>query len=190
MLLDVKRTNGEALICLASSKGKMVKFNEADVRPIGRTAAGVKGMDLSDGSSVIGLTTSLEGENILVVTLYGYGKMSPLDDYRESHRGTKGVITLNVTSKNGRIVAMRAVKGDEDLMMITNGGTVIRMPLEQIKIVGRNTQGVKVIRLDDEKQRVSSITIIPHEDISGEEEVAKSDDKEVTEEAKTPAENE
>ena len=85
---------------------------------------------------------------------------------------------------------MRAVKGDEDLMMITNGGTVIRMPLEQIKIVGRNTQGVKVIRLDDEKQRVSSITIIPHEDISGEEEVAKSDDKEVTEEAKTPAENE
>ena len=190
MLLDVKRTNGEALICLASSKGKMVKFNEADVRPIGRTAAGVKGMDLSDGSSVIGLTTSLEGENILVVTLYGYGKMSPLDDYRESHRGTKGVITLNVTSKNGRIVAMRAVKGDEDLMMITNGGTVIRMPLEQIKIVGRNTQGVKVIRLDDEKQRVSSITIIPHEDISGEEEVAKSDNEEVTEEAKTPAENE
>ena len=190
MLLDVKRTNGEALICLASSKGKMVKFNEADVRPIGRTAAGVKGMDLSDGSSVIGLTTSLEGENILVVTLYGYGKMSPLNDYRESHRGTKGVITLNVTSKNGRIVAMRAVKGDEDLMMITNGGTVIRMPLEQIKIVGRNTQGVKVIRLDDEKQRVSSITIIPHEDISGEEEVAKSDNEEVTEEAKTPAENE
>lgn len=190
MLLDVKRTNGEALICLASSKGKMVKFNEADVRPIGRTAAGVKGMDLSDGSSVIGLTTSLEGENILVVTLYGYGKMSPLDDYRESHRGTKGVITLNVTSKNGRIVAMRAVKGDEDLMMITNGGTVIRMPLEQIKIVGRNTQGVKVIRLDDEKQRVSSITIIPHEDISGEEEVAKSDNEEVSEEAKTPAENE
>ena len=190
MLLDVKRTNGEALICLASSKGKMVKFNEADVRPIGRTAAGVKGMDLSDGSSVIGLTTSLEGENILVVTLYGYGKMSPLDDYRESHRGTKGVITLNVTSKNGRIVAMRAVKGDEDLMMITNGGTVIRMPLEQIKIVGRNTQGVKVIRLDDEKQRVSSITIIPHEDISGEEEVAKSDNEEVAEEAKTPAENE
>lgn len=190
MLLDVKRTNGEALICLASSKGKMVKFNEADVRPIGRTAAGVKGMDLSDGSSVIGLTTSLEGENILVVTLYGYGKMSPLDDYRESHRGTKGVITLNVTSKNGRIVAMRAVKGDEDLMMITNGGTVIRMPLEQIKIVGRNTQGVKVIRLDDEKQRVSSITIIPHEDISGEEEVAKSDNEEATEQAKTPAENE
>ena len=169
-LLDVKRTNGDAIIGLASSKGKMAKFHEDEVRPISRTATGVKGMDLEDGASVIGLTTSLEGDNILVITLYGYGKMSPLESYRQSHRGAKGVITLNVTSKNGRIVAMRAVKGDEDLMMITNGGTVIRMPLEQINIVGRNTQGVRVIRLDDEKQRVSSIAIIPHEDISGEDE--------------------
>lgn len=171
-LLDVKRTDGTALIGLASSKGKMVKFPEEDVRPIGRTATGVKGMDLDFGAQVIGLTSSLEGENILVITLYGYGKMSPLEDYRQSHRGTKGVITLNVTNKNGRIVAMRAVKGDEDLMMITNGGTVIRMPLSQIKIIGRNTQGVRVIRLDDEKQRVSSITIIPHDDIVEEDEVA------------------
>ncbi len=171
-LLDVKRTDGNALIGLASSKGKMVKFHEEDVRPIGRTASGVKGMDLDFGAQLIGLTTSLEGENILVITLNGYGKMSPLSDYRESHRGTKGVITLNVTNKNGRIVAMRAVKGDEDLMMITNGGTVIRMPLNQIKIVGRNTQGVRVIRLDDEKQRVSSFTIIPQEDIVGEDEAA------------------
>ncbi len=170
-LLDVKRTDGNTILGLASSKGKMVKFHEDEVRPIGRTAAGVKGMDLEDNATVIGLTTSLEGDNILVITLYGYGKMSPLETYRQSHRGAKGVITLNVTSKNGKIVAMRAVKGDEDLMMITNGGTVIRMPLEQIKIAGRNTQGVRVIRLDDEKQRVSSITIIPHEDISGEDEV-------------------
>lgn len=179
-LLDVKRTDGNSLIGLASSKGKMVKFHESDVRPIGRSAAGVKGMELDDGSSLIGLTTSLEGNNVLVITLYGYGKMSPLADYRESHRGTKGVIALNVTPKNGRIVAMRAVKGDEDLMMITNGGTVIRMPLSQVNIVGRNTQGVRVIRLDDEKQRVSSITIIPHEDISGEEEI-ESDTTEVKE---------
>ena len=169
-LLDVKRTDGNALIGLASSKGKMVKFPEEDVRPIGRTATGVKGMELDFGAQLIGLTSSLEGENILVITLYGYGKMSPLADYRQSHRGTKGVITLNVTNKNGRIVAMRAVKGDEDLMMITNGGTVIRMPLSQIKIIGRNTQGVRVIRLDDEKQRVSSITIIPHDDIVEEDE--------------------
>ena len=169
-LLDVKRTDGSALIGLASSKGKMVKFPEEDVRPIGRTATGVKGMELDFGAQLIGLTSSLEGENILVITLYGYGKMSPLADYRQSHRGTKGVITLNVTNKNGRIVAMRAVKGDEDLMMITNGGTVIRMPLSQIKIIGRNTQGVRVIRLDDEKQRVSSITIIPHDDIVEEDE--------------------
>ena len=148
----------------------MVKFPENDVRPIGRTATGVKGMDLDANASLIGLTSSLEGNNILVITLNGYGKMSDFEDYRQSHRGTKGVITLNVTNKNGRIVAMRAVKGDEDLMMITNGGTLIRMPLSQIKIVGRNTQGVRVIRLDDEKQRVSSIAIISSDDISGEEE--------------------
>ena len=176
-LLDVKRTDGNAIIGLASSKGKMVKFFENEVRPISRTASGVKGMDLEDNATVIGLTTSLEGDNILVITLYGYGKMSPLESYRQSHRGAKGVITLNITSKNGRIVAMRAVKGDEDLMMITNGGTVIRMPLNQVNIVGRNTQGVRVIRLDDEKQRVSSITIIPHEDISGEEETSEDNSK-------------
>lgn len=180
-LLDVKRTDGTALIGLASSKGKMVKFPEEDVRPIGRTATGVKGMDLDSGAQVIGLTSSLEGDNILVITLYGYGKMSPLEDYRQSHRGTKGVITLNVTNKNGRIVAMRAVKGDEDLMMITNGGTVIRMPLSQIKIIGRNTQGVRVIRLDDEKQRVSSITIIPHDDIVEEDEAAPAEEAPVEE---------
>lgn len=183
-LLDVKRTDGTALIGLASSKGKMVKFPEEDVRPIGRTATGVKGMDLDSGAQVIGLTSSLEGDNILVITLYGYGKMSPLEDYRQSHRGTKGVITLNVTNKNGRIVAMRAVKGDEDLMMITNGGTVIRMPLSQIKIIGRNTQGVRVIRLDDEKQRVSSITIIPHDDIVEEDEVAPAKEAQPVEEPK------
>jgi DNA gyrase subunit A len=183
-LLDVKRTDGTALIGLASSKGKMVKFPEEDVRPIGRTATGVKGMDLDSGAQVIGLTSSLEGDNILVITLYGYGKMSPLEDYRQSHRGTKGVITLNVTNKNGRIVAMRAVKGDEDLMMITNGGTVIRMPLSQIKIIGRNTQGVRVIRLDDEKQRVSSITIIPHDDIVEEDEAAPAEEAQPVEEPK------
>jgi DNA gyrase subunit A len=162
----------------------MVKFPEEDVRPIGRTATGVKGMDLDSGAQVIGLTSSLEGDNILVITLYGYGKMSPLEDYRQSHRGTKGVITLNVTNKNGRIVAMRAVKGDEDLMMITNGGTVIRMPLSQIKIIGRNTQGVRVIRLDDEKQRVSSITIIPHDDIVEEDEAAPAEEAQPVEEPK------
>jgi DNA gyrase subunit A len=171
-LLDVKYTEGDTTICLASNKGKLVKFNETDARPLGRTASGVIGIDLGDepNTYVIGMTTSLEGQYILVITSRGYGKMSEIERYRETHRGAKGVTTLNATPKNGRLVAMRAVHGDEDLMMVTNGGTVIRIPLDQVKVSDRNTQGVRVIRLEDDKQRVSSITVVPHEDeVEGEE---------------------
>lgn len=169
-LLDVKYTTGDVTICLASSKGKLVKFNENQARPLGRTASGVKGIELDDGAVVVGMTTSLEGGYILVITSHGFGKMSEIGEYRETKRGAKGVTTLNATVKAGKLVAMRAVKGDEDLMMVTNGGTVIRIPLDQVKVAHRVTQGVKVIRLEDEKQRVSSITVVPHEEeIEGEE---------------------
>ena len=178
-LLDVKFTTGNDTICLASSKGKLVKFNEQQARPLGRTASGVKGIELDDGAVVVGMTTSREGKYILVITSHGFGKMSEIDEYRETKRGAKGVTTLNATAKAGKLVAMRAVNGDEDLMMVTNGGTVIRIPLEQVKVAHRVTQGVKVIRLEDEKQRVSSITVVPHDDeVEGEET------------AEVPAENE
>ena len=90
--------------------------------------------------------------------------MSPFEEYRQTKRGAKGVLTLNTTTKNGKLVCLRAVNGDEDLMMVTSNGTVIRIPLDQVKVSGRNTQGVKVIRLDDDKQKVSSITVVPHEE--------------------------
>ena len=117
------------------------------------------------------MTTSLEGNYILVITTRGFGKMSEIGEYRETKRGAKGVTTVNATVKTGKLVAMRAVNGDEDLMMVTNGGTVIRIPLEQVKVAHRVTQGVKVIRLEDDKQRVSSITVVPHEDDDVVEEV-------------------
>ncbi|MDD3206948.1 MAG: DNA gyrase subunit A [Bacilli bacterium] len=161
-LLDVKCTDGNALIGLASSNGKMVKFNETDVRPMGRTAAGVKGMSTA-GSEVVSATTSLEGALILAITQRGYGKMSPAESYRLTKRGAKGVLTINTTDKNGKLVALRAVNGDEDLMIVTAGGTIIRIPLEQVKVAGRNTQGVRVIKLDG-RQKVSSIAVIPHEE--------------------------
>lgn len=163
-LLDVKQTDGNAKICLASSKGKLVRFQEDQARPLGRTASGVKGIELDDGAIAVGMTTSLEGNYILVITSHGFGKMSEVDEYRETKRGAKGVTALNCTVKNGKLVAMRAVAGDEDLMMVTNTGVIIRIPLEQVKIAHRVTQGVKVIRLEDDKQRVSSITVVPHED--------------------------
>lgn len=170
-LLDVKHTNGECVIGMASSQGKMASFNEKDVRSMGRTASGVKGMSVSGDSEVVAATTSLEGNLILAITQKGYGKMSVASDYRLTKRGTKGVLTVNATPKNGKLVSVHAVKGDEDLMVITASGIVIRIPLSQIKISGRNTQGVRVIRLE-EKQKVSSIAIVPHEDeIEGGEEI-------------------
>ncbi|MFA5481192.1 MAG: DNA gyrase C-terminal beta-propeller domain-containing protein, partial [Bacilli bacterium] len=165
-LLDVKHTDGETLVGLASSNGKMVKFLESDVRAMGRTAAGVKGMS-TGGAPVVSATTSLEGEMILAITQRGYGKMSPSESYRLTKRGAKGVLTINTTEKNGKLVALRAVQGNEDLMIITAGGIIIRIPLEQVKIAGRNTQGVRVIKLDG-RQKVASIAIVPHDEI-GEE---------------------
>jgi DNA gyrase subunit A len=177
-LLDVKRTDGKAIISLASSNGKVCSFNEADVRSMGRSAAGVKGMNLSDGSHLVDITSSMEGDKILVLTTLGYGKISyakdtdltledgtsrHYDGYRLTSRGAKGVISLKANDKNGVLTAMRAVHGDEDLMVITTHGIVIRTPLEQVKIAGRNTQGVKIIALDPHQQ-VASLAIVPHED--------------------------
>lgn len=161
-LLDVKLTNGEALIGLASSNGKMVKFNENDVRCMGRTASGVKGMN-TDGGKLVGMASSLQGQYVLAVTENGYGKMSSFDDYRLTSRGTKGVITINATEKTGQLVSVRAVNGDEDLMIITKEGIVIRISLSQVRVAGRNTQGVRIIKLDDD-QFVSSTAIVAPQD--------------------------
>lgn len=167
-LLDVKHTDGNTEILLATNKGKLCRFTETQARPLGRASMGVKGIDTA-GAPVIGFSTSLEGNYVLAITQHGYGKMSPIEEYRQTKRGAKGVLTLNTTQKNGKLVCLRAVNGNEDLMMVTSNGTVIRIPLEQVKVSGRNTQGVRVIRLEDEKQKVSSITVVPHEDeIEGE----------------------
>ena len=161
-LLDVKHTDGNQIIGIASNKGKLCSFNESDVRSMGRTASGVKGMNV-DGSCVVGATTSSEGNYILVLTENGYGKLSASEDYRLTSRGTKGVLTLNATEKVGKLVAMRAVKGDEDLMIITTTGIVIRIFLGDVKISGRNTQGVRIIRLD-EGATISSIAVLEHQE--------------------------
>ena len=183
-LLDVKRTDGTAIVSLASSNGKVCSFFESDVRAMGRSAAGVKGMDLSDGSSLVDVTTSMEGDKILVLTDKGFGKISyckdtdvtmedgstrHYDGYRLTSRGAKGVLSLKMTPKTGALTAMRAVHGDEDLMVISTHGIVIRMPLEQVKVAGRNTQGVKIIALDP-RQKVASLAIVPHVEESAAEE--------------------
>lgn len=161
-LIAVKQTTGEDEIIIAGANGKAVRFNENDVRPMGRNAAGVRGFNV-DGSEVIGMTTDKEGEYILAVTQGGYGKKSALEDYRLTNRGAKGVKTINITEKNGPLVSMRAVSGNEELLIVTDDGTVIRISLKNVGTYGRNTQGVKLIQLG-EGHSVSSVAVIPVED--------------------------
>ena len=159
----------------------MVKFHENDVRPMGRTASGVKGINLEGGYKAIGVVTSLEGKYVLAITDRGFGKMSLFDDYRLTTRGAKGVITIKSAPKVGVVNSVSAVEGndDEDLMVITVDGIVIRTPINQIKIAGRNTQGVRIIRIED-KQRVSSIAIVAHEEEETSEETTPSTNEETS----------
>ena len=184
-LFDVKRTDGKSIVSLASSNGKICSFHEDDVRVMGRSAAGVRRMDLSDGSEIVGVTGSFEGKLLLVLTNKGYGKISYAEDtdvtlpdgttrhydgYRLTSRGAKGVMTIAMTDKVGRLVAVKAVSVDDDLLVVTKKGVIIRTPLSEVKIAGRNTQGVKIINVED-RDSVASLAILPHVDPSEEEEI-------------------
>ena len=164
-LVDVKNTLGNNEILMASSNGRMIRFNESEIRIMGRTASGVKGIDVGDGY-VVGCEISDSDKQILVVTEKGFGKKTKANEYRITHRGSKGVKALNITEKNGNIVAFKSVQGEEDLMIVTDSGIIIRVSLDQVSTTGRVAQGVKLINLKEE-QKVSTITLIEKEsDIS------------------------
>lgn len=156
-LIDVKMTDGSAIICLAASSGKVCTFYETDVRTMGRSAAGVKGITL-DGAQVVGCSTSLEGAKILAISENGYGKITEGTKYRLTSRGSKGVMTMKVTDKVGGLVTIKAVDGDENILIITAEGTAMKTSLTQLPEAGRATQGVRVIRLKD-GEHISSIAI-------------------------------
>ena len=160
-LIGVKLTSGHDEIIIAGSNGKAVRFNEQDVRPMGRTASGVKGFN-TDGSDVVGIATDKEGQFILSVTRNGYGKKSELTEYRITNRGAKGVKTINITEKNGPLVELKAVNGDEDLLMVTNEGVIIRINLETVGVYGRSTQGVRLINVQDE-QYLQTVAVLDKE---------------------------
>ena len=166
-LAFVRGTNGHNEIIIAGSNGRAVRFSEETIRPSGRTSMGVKGFN-TDGGIVIGMATDSEGKYILTVTENGYGKKSVLDDYRMTNRGAKGVKTVSISEKTGSLVCMRAVNGDEDCMIMTNDGIVIRISLTQVSVYGRAAQGVKVINVKDES-KVSSISVLSPEEETEEE---------------------
>jgi DNA gyrase subunit A len=137
----------------------MATFVESDVRDMGRTAAGVRGMKLAEGAKVIGVSTSSEGKYILVVTNKGFGKLTAFEEYRQTKRGAKGVNTIKASDKNGNLIALKSANGDEDLLVVTKAGVIIRISLTQVRVIARSTQGVRLIRLA-EKEFVSSIAIV------------------------------
>ena len=160
-LITVKKTTGENEIIIAASNGRMIRFNENEIRVMGRTASGVRGIDIGDGVAV-GCEIAEKGQMILVVTEKGYGKKTDVEEYRMTHRGSKGVKGLNITEKNGNIVSFKTVHDNEDLMIITNSGTIIRLPIEQVSSTGRVAQGVRLINLKDD-QKVSTVAMIEKE---------------------------
>lgn len=158
-LVSVKKTSGEDDILIASSGGRMVRFNESCIRVMGRGASGVRGINLGEDCHLVGMEIAVPGVDVLVVTEKGYGKKTPVDEYRITNRGGKGVKTLNTTDKNGSIVSFKTVDNDKDLMIITDTGIVIRLAVDKISTMSRVTQGVRLINLK-ENQYVSSISVI------------------------------
>ncbi len=157
-LLSVKKTNGENYILLGSEEGRMVKFQENNIRTMGRTASGVKGINLS-GSKCVCAEVVTEHDKILLVTEKGYGKKTLVSDFRETSRGSKGVKALNITEKNGKIASVKVVDEEKELVIMTNTGTTMRMSLAQINTLGRVTQGVRLINLK-EGQYVTTISLV------------------------------
>ena len=157
-LISVEKTTGDNDILMASSNGRMVRFNENSIRVMGRGATGVRGINL-EGGFLVGMSKAVDNQQVLVVTEKGYGKKTDISEYRITNRGGKGVKTLNITDKNGSIVAFKTVNCNSDLMIITNEGIVIRLDIDKISTMSRVTQGVKLINLR-ENQCVSSIAVV------------------------------
>ena len=157
-LIDVKMTDGNSLVLLGCNFGRMVKFNESEIRVMGRTASGVRGINLENGTCICCEIVN-DDDLILLVTEKGYGKQTYVRDFRQTKRGSKGVKALNITDKNGNLVAVKIVKPDKELVIMTDSGMTMRMPIDQISVLGRVTQGLRLINLKD-NQKVSTISLV------------------------------
>jgi DNA gyrase subunit A len=162
-LVDVAITNGDAEILLVASHGKAIRFAESDVRPMGRGAAGVRGIKLPDGHEVIGLSIIADGL-ILTATANGYGKRTPVDDFPVQGRGGQGVIAIQTTDRNGNTVGAIQVGDDDEIMLISSNGTLVRTGVSDISVMGRNTQGVRLIRVGSDQRLVGLARIESIED--------------------------
>lgn len=165
-LIGASLTSGKEELLLSSKDGLSIRFSEEDVRPMGRTARGVRGIDLNKGDRVVSLDVVDPQAQLLTVSEFGYGKRTDAEEYRTQSRGGKGIITIKTTDRNGSVVAALQVREADQIMIVTNGGKLIRMRAKEISIIGRNTQGMRLITID-ENERVTSVTRIS-EDEGGE----------------------
>ena len=163
-LIAARRTDGGSEVIIASREGKSIRFPEDQVRPMGRAAAGVKGMGLREGDAVVGMETLVPGATVLTVTEKGYGKRTPLDDYRLQRRGGQGIITIRTSARNGPVVAVTQVVDDDEVMLITDAGKVLRAKVSGISTMGRATQGVRIMNLSADEKLVSMARLADDED--------------------------
>ncbi|OLD67629.1 MAG: hypothetical protein AUI33_10235 [Ignavibacteria bacterium 13_1_40CM_2_61_4] len=169
-LIDAIITDGTQDLILAKKKGLAIRFHESEVRPMGRTAYGVKSVTLDDDTDeVVSMVGVKRQATLLAVTEHGYGKRSEISEYRATHRGGKGIITIKTTDRNGQIVAVKEVVDGDELMIITRSGQMIRMPVQGISVIGRNTQGVRLVNLqpaegESQPDTVAAVTRVVSED--------------------------
>ena len=168
-LISVKMTDGTNDIVIGTKNGMAIRFHEKDVRDMGRVATGVRGINLGKGDIVVGLLVIKRNDNILVVTEKGYGKRSDINDYRITHRGGKGVITVKTSEKVGKMIAMMEVVDGDELVIISTQGMVIRQSIKEIRVMGRNTQGVRVIKLNEGDTIADIAKVVPEEEVDDEE---------------------
>jgi DNA gyrase subunit A len=169
-LIGVAETTGESEVILGTENGMSIRFHEGDLRPMGRDTYGVVGIKLDEGDRVVDMIIPEKGATILTACENGFGKRSDLDEYRLQSRGGKGVINIKATERNGKVVGMKEVRDDDDLIMITEKGIVVRIPVKDIRTMGRNTQGVRLIRTE-EGDKLVAIARVEHEE-NGEEATA------------------
>jgi DNA gyrase subunit A len=162
-VISVRLTDGTKEIIIGTSNGMLIRFQEEDVRSMGRTASGVKAISLREEDIVVGMEIAEPNMQVLSVTQNGFGKRTPVDEYRLQSRGGKGIKTINITDKNGPLISVKGVTGEEDLMLITASGIIIRTPMEDISMTGRNTQGVKLMKIDV-KTEVATVAVVEKEE--------------------------
>jgi len=166
-VVGVRLTDGASEAILSTRDGQAIRFDETEVRPMGRGTYGVWGMKLDEGDQVVALDLVERGATLLAVSENGYGKRSDMDEYRKTHRGGKGIITMKTTDKTGKVVGVRMVTDEDQVMLVTSGGKVMRFRVKEIRVIGRNTQGVRLIGLD-EGERVAAVARLAEREDEGE----------------------